>query len=406
MKNYDVVILGAGPSGLFTAINIIPDKSVLILEKMEKPAKKLLISGSGRCNVTNTGSIKDFFNHYGDNSNFLKHSLNSFTNQDLIDFLDSQGMKTVIDKNGKVFPETQKASDILNILLNQCETKKIDLYINQEISRIKRSSNKFILKTQDEEYLCDYLVIATGGKSYPKTGSTGDGYQFAETLCHTIVEPKPALSHVKIKNYKFIDLAGVSLTDIEISLYRNNKKLRSHVGDIGFTHRGLTGPGIIDFSRFLDSGDLLKINFASRNSEELNKQFIEACQKEGKQSIKKFLKNLNLPERLIMSVLTEQQIKPEDQLATITRQLRNKLISSFCEFPFEIESVGNFEVAMVTTGGVSLKEISSKTMESKIVPHLYFVGEVLDIDGDTGGYNIQAAFSTGYVAAKSISSAN
>jgi hypothetical protein len=238
--------------------------------------------------------------------------------------------------------------------------------------------------------------------SYPTTGSTGDGYHFAKQLGHSVIPPKPSLSPVFIRDYSMASISGVSVQNKAVYLYRANKKISEHCGDIGFTHKGLSGPGILDFSRHILSNDILKVNFLDKKNDEFRNEFIIAAEKDGKTAIQTYLKKFDLPRSLVLLVLQSIKIEPETRLADITKLNRNQVVAAFCEYPFTVEKVGGFNMAMVTAGGVSLEEVNPKTMESKLVPGLYFAGEVLDIDGDTGGYNLQAAFSMGYLAGQSI----
>lgn len=324
-----------------------------------------------------------------------------FSNDDLINFFREKGLGILIDKNGKVFPRTGNSRDVLAILINECKNNNVRIGFNEAVLKIEKREPDFRIKTKDNEYICPKLVISTGGKSYPSSGSAGDGYGFAESLGHTVVSPKPALTPVFIKDYPLGEIAGVSLQNRAVYLYRENKKVNEHRGDIGFTHNGLSGPGILDFSRYMEKKDILKIDFANRNAEDFTREFIEAAEKEGKISIGKFLKGYDIPVRLVRIILCQLNLDGNEKLANINKHMRNRLVDSFCQYPFVIENIGGFDIAMVTKGGISLNEVSSKTMESKKVKGLFFAGEVLDIDGDTGGYNIQAAFSTGYLAALS-----
>ncbi len=373
-----------------------------VLEKNSLPGRKLLISGSGRCNVTHYGDVSNFFSHYGEHSKFLRTALHSFTNLDLIDFLAQRGLAAIVDKNGKIFPQSGNSNDVLKLLLDECHLKMVQIIVDQPVLKIEKPADCFIIKTATHEYHCNKIVIATGGMSYPGTGSSGDGYYFAKEFGHSVVPPKPALSPVFIRDYKMAEIAGVSIQEKLVYLYRDNKKISEHRGDIGFTHKGLSGPGILDFSREMQSQDVLKINLVGQNSDEFRKAFIEASEKSGKMAIQTFLKKHDLPRSLVRILLAGLRIDPEQTLASINRETRNLLVDSFCECPFIIERVGGFNMAMVTKGGISLEEISSKTLESKLVPGLFFAGEVMDIDGDTGGYNLQVAFSTGYLVAESI----
>jgi predicted Rossmann fold flavoprotein len=401
IKEFDNIIIGAGPAGLFTAINISSGKT-LIIEKMSSAGKKLLMSGSGRCNITQSGNINDFFGHYGDGRRFLMPALKEFTNIHLMQFINHRGLQT-IDIKGKIFPASENSRDVLNLLLKECQINKVLIQFNEQVKKIEVIKHGFSILSDKDSYLCRNLMIATGGKSYPLTGSTGDGYYLARSLGHSIEKPKPALTPVYIKDYRFRELSGISLPDRKISILRDGHKLNKGQGSIGFTHWGLSGPGILDLSRYIEPNDTLIINLIDENPEALRNSFIEAIDYDKKISLRKFLKSFVLPENLILLLLAGLKLEPSRHLAEISKALRNAIIQSFCEYPFIVERTGDFNIAMATKGGVSLPEVSSKTMESKLVRNLYFAGEVLDIDGDTGGYNIQAAFSTGYLAAKHIS---
>jgi predicted Rossmann fold flavoprotein len=401
VNEFNTLIIGAGPAGLFTAIHLNTGP-VNILERNELPGRKLMIAGSGRCNITHAGDISAFFTHYGENSRFLRTALYEFTNDDLVDFFAGRGLHSITDKNGKVFPYSEKSSDVLNVLLAECRARKVRIQSGDKVMDVHNKGGTFIVKTTSSIYKSKQLVIATGGLSYPSTGSTGDGYSFAKELGHTIVTPKPSLSPVFIRSYSMKELAGVSLQNKTICLYRENKKIEEHSGDIGFTHHGLTGPGILDFSRFMNENDELRINFLDIKPESFRQLVIEASEKTGKMAVLTFLRSFEIPRSLVKIILDELKISHELAMARLEKEQRVKLIRAFCEYPFVIESVGGFKMAMVTHGGISIKEVSPKTMESRLVPGLYFAGEVLDIDGDTGGYNLQAAFSSGYLVAKSI----
>lgn len=395
-KSTDIIIIGAGTAGLFTALHCY-NRMVMVLEKNASPGKKLLISGTGRCNITHDCKLSDFFDHYGENFRFLKTALHSFTNTDLIRFFNDRGLETVVDKNGKVFPASQKAQDVLQVLIDACAKQKVLISNNQQVKEIKKLDTGFEVITDSDIFQSKYLVIATGGMSYPTTGCTGDGYHFAKLLGHSIVPPKPSLSPVFIRNYLMASISGVSVQNTSVYLYRNDKKIAEHRGDIGFTHKGLSGPGILNFSRHILSGDVLKINFSDKKPDDFRNEIIVSAKSEGKTAVQTYLKKLDLPRSLLLLILNSIHIEPETRLADITKVQRNELVNAFCEFPFIVEKVGGFNMAMVTAGGVSLDEINPKTLESKLIPGLYFAGEVLDIDGDTGGYNLQAAFSMGYL---------
>jgi len=373
-----------------------------LLEKNSNPGQKLLIAGSGRCNITHSGAITNFFLHYGKHGKFLKNALKEFSNVNFIDFFKNHGLITVTDKNGKVFPETDRSYDILQSLLQECNHIGVTIKTNSLVVSVSKNDNLFTVVTTNEKFYCVNLVIATGGITYPNTGSTGDGYSFARSFGHSIVTPKPALTPVFVKDYRMANLAGVSLPGVLISLYRSNIKIAEHVGDVGFTHKGLSGPGILDFSRHFEVNDLLRFNFINCNEEAFRRHIIDTTVKQGNMSIQTLLRNFGLPKSLMLVVLEMVDIEPRDVLSNITTKKRNQLIELLCSFPFTIGQLGGSKIAMVTAGGVTLAEVSTKSMMSNLVSNLFFVGEVLDIDGDTGGYNIQAAISTGYIAGKTI----
>jgi predicted Rossmann fold flavoprotein len=399
----DLIVIGAGPAGLFCAANSSDKgRKVLIQEKKKSPGRKLLVSGSGRCNITHDGDIRSFLDHYGDHGRFLRPALLGFANRDLVAFFEVMGLSMIRQEGGKVFPETQRSRDVLNVLIEECRTKKVELRCGQTVTLIKRSEDGFEVTCGDETYRSRLLVIATGGRSYPSTGSTGEGYDFAESFGHSIAEIGPALAPVRIKDYPFSKLAGISLQNAEVSIFRG-KKEKEHHGDVLFTHEGLSGPGILDLSRHIRAGDVLRVSFVgAKKREDLVRWLRDRSQEGGARNLRSVLADLDLPARLVARVLEILDIPQYLKCSQMTRDMRIGLADRLAGFPMVVESLGGFDSAMVTRGGVSLLEVDSKTMESKLVSGLYFAGEVLDVDGDTGGYNLQAAFSTGILAARSI----
>jgi len=400
-NSFDVIIIGAGPAGLMAALRM-KNKRILVLEKNRKPGIKLLISGSGRCNFTHEGTIRDFLSRYGVHGRFLKHALYLFDNQKTIQFFNDNGLSTVVDKNGKYFPASDRAGDVLRILMDLCREKKVEFRFESPVLETAKIDEVFEVKTSAETFTASSIVIATGGKSYPKTGSSGDGFSFAKAFGHSIVTPKPALTSIVYAQFPFAEISGVAVYNRVISLYRNQKKINEYQGDIGFTHKGLSGPGIMDFSRYFEVGDQLKINLCSLSSDLFREQFILESRNNGKLSLKNYLKNMDIPESLVKLVLEHVGIDGTTTLATVSKSERILIVDNFANLTFNIESIAGFKDAMATAGGVNLDEVNPKTMESKLIKNLFFAGEVLDIDGDTGGYNIQAAFSTGNLVAETI----
>ena len=398
---YDVIIIGAGPAGLFAAANI-KNKKVLIIEKNKTPGKKLKLSGAGQCNYTNNCEINELLQKYGDKGRFIKTALYNFTNQNTINFFKENGLDSIIREDNKVFPYSFKAADVLNVLID-C-TKHAEILLNTSVDKVSYDENKklFYIKTDTATYACHNLIISTGGKSYPNTGSTGDGYRFAESLGHSIVEPKPALTPVYVENYQFNELSGISFESIKISLFKNNKKTKEFTGDLLFTHVNISGPVIINNSRYMEAGDILKINFTSFINEDEFRIYFENLISSSKTNIKTALKELNLPKRLIEKVLQLCSVDENLSCSQLNKNSRKNLMELLSAYPMEIRNLGDYNIAMVTKGGVSTREINQKTMESKKIPRLYFAGEVLDFDGDTGGFNIQGAFSTAKLVADQV----
>lgn len=410
---YDLIVVGAGPSGLFCAINSMQKgKKILIMEKKSSPGHKLLISGSGQCNITHDGNIQDFLDHFGDHGRFLRPALLGFKNSDLISFFGERGLKMIREKGDKIFPETLQARDVLNILTGQCQELGIEIKCNQAVKSIARNEDGFLVGCESSSYRSKLLVIATGGCSYPATGSSGDGYRFAGILGHRIADIGPALTPILIKDYPFSDLAGLSFPDMNISLYRH-AKIIEHRGDILFTHEGLSGPGILDLSRYIRAEDILKLSFVPDDKRKaLEEWLIDRARQDGRRSLLSVLADLShfelpivpLYPRLIKRILEISGIACDLQMAQLTREMRSCLIDQLTGLSLVVSGLCGYNMAMVTRGGVETKEVDSKTMQSRLVKGLYLVGEVLDVDGDTGGYNLQAAFSTGMQAARSIKS--
>jgi hypothetical protein len=399
----DLIVIGGGPAGLFCAAQASGrDRKVLVLEKKRTPGRKLLISGSGRCNITHDGDIRAFLDRYGGAGRFLRPALLGFTNRDLIAFFEERGLSMTTLEGGKVFPATQRSRDVLAVLLAECEARGVEIAGGKTVTSIEKSDEGFIVACGNDIHRSRFLVIATGGRSYPATGSSGDGYSFSEAFGHTIVEVGPALAPVRIRGYPFADLAGISLPGARVSIFRG-KKVKEGAGDVLFTHDGLSGPGILDLSREIRAGDVLRVWFAGeRRREEMDNWLLERSQKDGPRNLRLVLAEMEIPARLAARVLEVLQIPQDLKCASMTRRMRVDLSDHLSGFPFVVEAVGGFDSAMATRGGVDLREIDPKTMESRLVSGLYFAGEVLDVDGDSGGYNLQAAFSTGALAGRSI----
>jgi predicted Rossmann fold flavoprotein len=370
---------------------------------MDTPGTKLLLSGSGQCNITHDGGIENFLSHYGVHGIFLKPALLAFSNRALVEFFTQHGLRMVTDENGKVFPKTRRSADVLELLISICNDCGVILYTGEPVNEIIRTNKLFEITTGRAVYRSTFLLIATGGASHPATGSTGDGYRLAAGMGHTITEIAPALTQLSIREFPFGDLCGISFSAMQFSVWRQGSKVFEKTGDILFTHKGLSGPGILDCSRSVRSGDIIRLSFVgARHRDRFAHEFIERIHAHGSRRIKSVLSSYNIPERLVRKIMVLCNIPSDCTCAHLSAPLRSQLIMHLSDFPLTVGVPGDFSVAMVTRGGVSLDEVNPKTMESRKVKNLFFAGEVLDVDGDTGGYNLQAAFSTGMLAARSI----
>ena len=404
MEQHDVVVIGAGPAGLFCAIQVaLPGHRVLLLEKNPDPGAKLLLSGSGRCNISHDGEIRDFLSHYGDHGKQVKPTLFGFTNRDLIEFFRERGLAMMTEENGKVFPESRRSADVLALLVKECKERGVVLRCSEPATGVTRTAVGFEITTPIATYSSPVLVITTGGASYPKTGSTGDGYRISASLGQPVTETAPALTPLLIRNFPFAALSGISFERMQFSVWRAGKKVGDHRGDVLFTHLGLSGPGILDASRDILPYDVIKLSFVgTMKREEFVADLTKRVGENRSWQLSTILAAYPIPERLNRKLLNLSGIPDDLKCNHFSAEQRSRLITNCTQFALTVEAPGGFSVAMVTRGGVALDGVNLKTLESKIVPNLYFAGEVLDIDGDTGGYNLQAAFSTGFLAGQSI----
>jgi predicted Rossmann fold flavoprotein len=408
MQQYDVIIIGAGAAGLFCAVHAAGTGSrVLLLEKNEKPGAKLLLSGSGQCNITHAGDIREFASHYGSHGKFVKPALMSFTNKNLEDFFRERGLRFMTEANGKIFPQTRQSADVLEALLAGCRKQGVIIQSSEPVTEISRSDEFFSVTTCTATYRSAFVVITTGGASYPKCGTTGDGYRLAGSLGQPVTEIAPALTPLLIRPFPFASLMGISFEEMRFSVWREGRKISEHTGDVLFTHLGLSGPGILDASRDIRPGDIVKLSFAGPiRRDEFAAELSKRVPENPGWHVGTILAKYPIPERLNRKLLYLSGIEEDLTCAHFSAEKRSLLVTNCTEFPLVVTGLGDFAVAMATRGGIALDGVNAKTMESKIVPGLFFAGEILDIDGDTGGYNLQAAFSTGFLAAQSIRKKN
>lgn len=403
-----VIVVGAGPAGMMAAITASKNNKVILLESNEKVGKKLFITGKGRCNVTNSKDISEFFDYIPGNPHFLYSALYSYTNEDTINFFESNGIKLKSERGGRVFPNSDKSSDIIKGLMKGLNNPNIEIKLNSKVTDIEFNNNVIEAVEVNNSYSIkgDFFIIATGGVSYPLTGSTGDGLRFSERLGHNIIDLKPSLVPVELKESYLKDLLGLNLKNIEISLYNevNKKALYKELGEILFTSYGVSGPLILKSSRYIENDKKYYFSLDLKPAltyEDLDKRI----QKDFKKYINKEFKNSLvdlLPSKLIPIIVKLSNIKDDKKVNEITREERKNLVSLIKGVKLNIKGLRPIEEAIVTSGGVDTLEIDPSTMKSKIVDNLYFAGEVIDVDAFTGGYNVQIALSTGYLAGSNI----
>ncbi len=410
MENYDLIIIGAGASGLFAATQASSKGlKILLIEKMNRVGIKLSITGKGRCNICNTTSKEEFYKHVGKNYRFLKYAFSKFYNTELLEYFQKIGVETIVERGGRVFPKSQKATDVVsalkkNILKNGGEI----IYLNPMKNFILKEGKIVGIDSKSGKFYASNFLLCTGGKSYPTTGSTGDGYNFAKSLGHKIITPIPALNGIEIKEDVSKKLQGLSLKNISISVWINNKKKKDYFGEMIFTHFGISGPLVLtiskEFSREIYSKEnmyfLLDLKPAL-DDKTLDKRLLRDFESSGKKKVKSILKNL-LPSKMINVALEEIGLDGEKLGNQINSKERKSLKKWLKGIKLSLKSARPISEAIITAGGVSLKDIDATQMKSKFYNNLYFAGEILDLDADTGGYNLQIAFSTAFVAVETI----
>lgn len=411
MRN--TVIIGGGPAGLMAAISSAKNgDKVTIIEKMNSCGKKLLITGKGRCNITNNAQMDKFMENTPTNPKFLYGVFNNFTNKDMIELLENEGVKTKVERGERVFPVSDRAQDVLEALLHILKKQNVQILTNTTAKRIITDGEKNVLGVEldnGKEIKADKIILATGGKSYPVTGSTGDGYKLAKDLGHTITKIEPSLVPLTSHDEVCKELQGLSLRNVAIQLQICDKVVYKDFGEMLFTHFGVSGPIVLSASSYLlktknieqilKEGKVeLEIDLKPALSEEkldarILRDFEEQKNKQFKNSLDKLL-----PQKLIPVIIEKTNINESKKINEITKQERQKLVNELKHFKISINGTRPIEEAIVTSGGINIKEINPKTMESKLINGLYFAGEIIDVDCLTGGYNLQVAWSTGYTA--------
>lgn len=423
-KQYEIIIIGAGPAGLMAAIESHkPSRKILVLEQMPKPALKLKMSGKGRCNITNSADLNDFISHFGKNGRFLKFAFSEFFNTDLLNFFEKLGVQFKLERGGRYFPSNDNAMEIIKALLDKIKSLDIRILTNLEVTGIAKSPgkeftiriNKINLKANNNsscmEIKADKVVLATGGKSYPQTGSTGAGFKLASNLGHTITPLSPSLVPIETKGSTAKKLEGLSLRNVKVQVWRENKKIDERFGEMVFTDFGVSGPIILSLSKvivqLLKKKQKVFISIDLKpalDHKKLDQRLLREITNHNKQGFKNLLFKL-LPRKLVPVFTEKLEISETKQLNQINSEERKKLRLLLKEFQLEVTGYRSFDHAIATSGGISVKDINPQTMESKLIKGLYFAGEIIDIDADTGGFNLQAAFSTGWIAGQATNSA-
>ncbi len=403
--NYDCLIIGGGAAGLVSAIFCAENGlNTALLEKNDILGKKLLITGKGRCNVTNNSDNENILKNIHTNNRFLYSALSNFSAEDTMNFFERLGVPLKTERGNRVFPVSDKASDIVNALKQQIKNLGVTV-INDKAEKILTEETDGVkiavaVKCSKKTYTADKIILATGGKSYPGTGSTGDGYIMAESLGHTIVPPKPSLVPVNTVE-SCSDMMGLSLKNVTLSLKNEKGKvLFSELGEMLFTHFGVSGPLVLSASSFIKNGSYkLYIDLKpALDEKKLDARILRDFEQEKNKQLSNVLRHL-LPEKLINEVMRRSNIPSDTKVNTVTKEQRKALTETLKSYSLTIKSLRPIEEAIITDGGISVKEINPKTMESKLINRLYFAGEIIDCCGYTGGYNLQIAFATAYAAA-------
>lgn len=411
-----VIVIGGGPAGMMAAITASENgNDVTLVEKMNSLGRKLLITGRGRCNITSSLNIEEFIKNTPGNGRFLYSCYQQYTNKDIIEFLRKQGLEVKEERGNRIFPVTDKSQDVLKCFTKKLKENRVKILYNMQVQKIlvdEQKEKAIGILANNEEMYADKIILATGGKSYPLTGSTGDGYKMVEELGHNVTKIKPSLVPLEIYQKSLCkDLQGLSLRNIEMKILdkSKNKTIYEDFGEMLFTHFGVSGPTILSSSAHLvryknideklkNREIVLKIDFkpalsTKKLDDRILRDFTEFKNKQFKNSLEKLL-----PHKLINPIIKLSKIDPDKKVNEITKEERTRLVDLLKNFTIEIKGFRPIDEAIVTSGGIKISEINPKTMESKLIRNLYFAGEIIDVDSYTGGFNLQIAYSTGFVA--------
>jgi len=414
--DYDVAVIGAGAAGLLAAAKAAErGRRTLLLEKNRRPGVKILMSGGTRCNLTHDTDVRGIVDAYGKPGRFLHSPLAALSPADLVALIEAEGVPTKVEATGKIFPQSDLAADVLEALLSRLGRSGCELAVQEPLVELAKLNDGFRLETDRRTLTASHVIITTGGKSYPGSGTTGDGYAWCEALGHTIVPPRPALTPITTNDLWVRELTGVTIEDVDVQVIdpesmpakatKNKRKTRlaRRRGSFLFTHFGLSGPAPMDVSRAVTGHAqphrlLLVCDFVpGKSAELLLEQFKHAAATDGKKQVAAHVADF-VPRRLAEALLGQAQVPPEMRAAEAASALWRRIVAALKQQPIHVSGTRGFKKAEVTAGGIALGEVDSKTMQSRVCPGLYLAGEILDLDGPIGGYNFQAAFSTGWLA--------
>ena len=397
---YDLIIIGAGAAGLFAAANAPVDWNTLVLEKTDSPGKKLLLTGSGQCNLTNNEPIKAFLSRYGENGKRLRPVLFPFSNLALMEYFEQNGLPLKVREDGKIFPSSLKSVDVLNLLLDRCKNNGVVIRYRSAVTEIAHNDESenagYSVKITDGQYCSRSILVATGGESYPQTGSDGSLFACLEKFGLSLAPRRPALTPIFVHDYPFSDLSGLAFQKTVVTVEkRDDKKSVTVEGSLLITHKGFSGPSILEISRYASESDRLIINYLpERTHEDLRLELIKTAAGDPRQIVTILESITALPRSFLERACNKSDIAKNEKASRLSGHEMGTLAEQITADSYKISSTGGFSVAMTTAGGVNLDEINIQTMEAKRFTGLYFAGEVLDVDGDTGGYNLQFAFSS------------
>ena len=401
-----VIVIGAGPAGIMAAIHASKKHNVILLDGNDRIGKKLFITGKGRCNVTNAKDISEFFDYIPGNPHFLYSALYSYTNEDTINFFENAGIKLKTERGGRIFPMSDKSSDIIKGLSIGLKEANVQVKLNSKVTNIIYNNDKItgVEINNTTKLNGDHFILATGGASYPLTGSRGEGQKFAKSLGHTILDLKPSLVPIELNEPWLKELMGLSLKNISLSILKNNKVVYKNQGEMMFTNYGMSGPLVLSGSRYVKNDGNYEVSLDLKpalNESELDKRLQKDFLKYQNKEFKNSLDDL-LPQKMIPLIIKLSNIPENKKVNVITKEERKNLVYLLKNLKAKIKGLRPIEEAIVTAGGVNTLEIDPSTMKSKIISNLSFAGEVIDVDAFTGGYNVQIALSTGYIAGSSI----